>query len=247
MIHLLLQALPYFYVPYDDDLPQDLAKARIFMRQLASALEYALKVASPYARKRQHVHACSLVRALPFYGYHPNECLFIKLEMFYPDEVTRAAFILQSGAVMGRVFQPYESHIPYLLQVKIDYNLVGMGLVRLSQVLFRPPLPTHPPPHTSPPPPPAAGDEKRIGGVYFAGNVPPGCFWGARRQEGGRTFEARGSMGRKRGRWCEESLPERREGRSGMDGVRRQSVCELEADGCVSGGWERREQRGEMP
>lgn len=45
--------------------------------------------------------------------------------------------LLQSGAVMGRQFQPHESHIPYLLQVKVDFNLFGMGFVRLAHCLFR--------------------------------------------------------------------------------------------------------------
>lgn len=27
--------------------------------------------------------------------------------------------VLQSGAVLGRRFQPYESHIPFLLQIKV--------------------------------------------------------------------------------------------------------------------------------
>ena len=30
--------------------------------------------------------------------------------------------------------QPYESHIPFPLQIKIDLNLAGMNWLRLSQV-----------------------------------------------------------------------------------------------------------------
>lgn len=78
---------------------------------------------------------------------------------------------LQSGAVMNRPFQPHESHVPFLLQFKarqssmlhpspaccpvciqvcmtdigrdmqIDFNLYGMGLLRLCNVLFRHPVP----------------------------------------------------------------------------------------------------------
>ena len=44
---------------------------------------------------------------------------------------------VQSGAVLGRRFQPYESHVPYLLQVKVDFNLYGMGFLRLAKALFR--------------------------------------------------------------------------------------------------------------
>ena len=42
---------------------------------------------------------------------------------------------------MGRIFQPYEAHIPYGLQVFIDQNLFGMGFINLSSVKFRYPLP----------------------------------------------------------------------------------------------------------
>lgn len=38
---------------------------------------------------------------------------------------------------MGRVWQPYESHLPYLLQLKIDFNLAGMAWLRLSAGRFR--------------------------------------------------------------------------------------------------------------
>ena len=43
----------------------------------------------------------------------------------------------QAGGILGRRFQPHESHVPYLLQVKVDFNLYGMGFMRLSRVLFR--------------------------------------------------------------------------------------------------------------
>ena len=38
---------------------------------------------------------------------------------------------------MGRAWQPHESHLPYLLQLKIDFNLSGMGWLRLSTARFR--------------------------------------------------------------------------------------------------------------
>jgi DNA polymerase zeta len=47
------------------------------------------------------------------------------------------AWWVQSGAVLGRKFQPHESHVPYLLQMKVDFNLYGMGFMRLAKVLFR--------------------------------------------------------------------------------------------------------------
>jgi len=43
--------------------------------------------------------------------------------------------------VAGRRWQPFEAHIPFMLQLKIDFNLAGMGFLRLSRVHFRAPLP----------------------------------------------------------------------------------------------------------
>jgi hypothetical protein len=43
--------------------------------------------------------------------------------------------------VLGRKLQPYEAHLPYLLQMKIDLNLAGMGWLRLSHIHCRAPLP----------------------------------------------------------------------------------------------------------
>jgi hypothetical protein len=52
--------------------------------------------------------------------------------------VARAATLLQGGAVAGRKFQPYESHIPFLLQLKVCCAAVLMLI--LPQLLFCRPL-----------------------------------------------------------------------------------------------------------
>lgn len=38
---------------------------------------------------------------------------------------------------MNRSYQPHEGHIPFLLQLFIDYNLYGMNLLNLAAVKFR--------------------------------------------------------------------------------------------------------------
>lgn len=45
--------------------------------------------------------------------------------------------LLQGGAVMNKNYQPHEGHIPYLLQLFIDYNLYGMNLLNVAAVKFR--------------------------------------------------------------------------------------------------------------
>lgn len=41
-----------------------------------------MQMASNADAKKQHVHSCSLVRGKKFYGFHPNEQLFIKIVLY---------------------------------------------------------------------------------------------------------------------------------------------------------------------
>ncbi|KAL6896569.1 hypothetical protein ACP4OV_007141 [Aristida adscensionis] len=111
------RVLPYFYVPCPEELLRNVETGNSYITGLLSDLEKALQIRGP--SKRKHVHGCSLVRAKKLY----------------------AATLLLSGAVLNRAFQPYESHIPYLLHFLVDYNLYGMGHIHVKDFKFRPPLP----------------------------------------------------------------------------------------------------------
>lgn len=161
-----LQAFPYFYVPYHDDLPQEPEAASAYVRRLALALNAALNMTgaskagvggpgdpvqgandetpapgAARATSRQRVFGAALVRGTAFYGYAPDESLWVKIAMYDPKDVGRAASLLLAGAVLGRFWQPHESHVPYLLQLKVDLNLQGMGWLTLRTAKFRTPLP----------------------------------------------------------------------------------------------------------
>lgn len=70
--------------------------AQSFLRQLAQSLEAAMQQhQEPGSGRKQVVHAVQLVRAIPFYGYHPDERLFIKIVLYNPGQVTRIATLLQ--------------------------------------------------------------------------------------------------------------------------------------------------------
>ncbi|KAI9186318.1 hypothetical protein LWI28_016151 [Acer negundo] len=47
----------------------------------------------------------------------------------------------RGGAVLDKSLQPHESHIPFILQFMVDYNLYGMGHLHLLKVKFRHPVP----------------------------------------------------------------------------------------------------------
>uniref|UniRef100_A0A3B4FYK2 DNA polymerase zeta catalytic subunit n=1 Tax=Pundamilia nyererei TaxID=303518 RepID=A0A3B4FYK2_9CICH len=75
------------------------------------------------------------VPVVRIFGATPK--LFMKIYLYNPQMVKRVCELLQSGAVMNKSYQPHEGHIPYLLQLFIDYNLYGMNLVNLAAVKFR--------------------------------------------------------------------------------------------------------------
>ncbi len=78
-----------------------------------------LCIAQENAPKRQRVFGAALVRGRPFYGFHAADAVFVKVMLLSPRDVTKAAGLLQAGGILGRRFQPYESHLPYLLQFKV--------------------------------------------------------------------------------------------------------------------------------
>lgn len=125
---------PYIYVPYDGYGQQP----ERYLRQVAFSIDRALNVAmgNP-ASSAQHVFKVVLVSGMPFYGYHAKEKHFMKIYLYNPQMVKRVCELLQSGAVMNKCYQPHEGHIPYLLQLFIDYNLYGMNLLNLGAVKFR--------------------------------------------------------------------------------------------------------------
>lgn len=71
------------------------------------------------------------------YGYHEREHQFFKIFFYNPAIIKKACSILENGAVLGKHLQPHESHINYVLQFMIDYNLHGMSYINLSTVKHR--------------------------------------------------------------------------------------------------------------
>lgn len=82
-----------------------------------------------------------MISSSPFYGYHPKEHQFLKIQFYNPFLTKKSASLLQNAAICGRVLQSFESHIPYILQFFMDYNLYGMSFVhvRTENLVFRVP------------------------------------------------------------------------------------------------------------
>jgi DNA polymerase zeta len=85
----------------------------------------------------------TLVKGVPFYGYHVGWRFFFKIYLLNPFHTTRLVDLLHQGAVMKRPLQPYEAHVQYVPQWMYDYNLYGCAIMSCSKVRFRAPVPEY--------------------------------------------------------------------------------------------------------
>lgn len=111
---------------------------------LRASIDHALAATyrrNAYDGKSIYVGHITLVKGVPFFGYSVGYKIFLKVYMLNPLHMTRFTDLLHQGAIMNRVFQPYESHLQYLLQWMCDYNLYGCDYINCAKVLFRGPVP----------------------------------------------------------------------------------------------------------
>ncbi|KAI5860741.1 hypothetical protein GGS23DRAFT_599257 [Durotheca rogersii] len=137
-------AFPYLYIEYNGGLLSDDVGAYIY--QLHLSIDHALAVSyrrNAYDAKSKYVARITLVKGIPFYGFHVGYRLYLKIYMLNPFTMTRLAELLQQGAIMKRKFQPYEAHLQYLLQFMTDYNLYGCGYIEARKACFRAPIPEY--------------------------------------------------------------------------------------------------------
>jgi DNA polymerase zeta len=135
-------AFPYMYIDYDGLDSGDDVKA--YLQRLRLSINYALTVS--YRRTSSddsldYVAHISLVKGVPFYGYHLGFTRFLKIYLLNPLHINRLADLFRQGAVMKRAIQPYESHMQYIPQWMCDYNLFGCDYLECAKVKFRGPVP----------------------------------------------------------------------------------------------------------
>jgi DNA polymerase zeta len=137
-------AFQYTYIEYSGSLlPDDVNNA---IRTLRLSIDHALAVSyrkNVYDGKHSYVAHISLVKGVPFYGYHVGYKTYLKIYLLNPLHMTRLADLLREGAVMKRVLQPYESHMQYLAQWMCDHNLYGCAYIDCEKATFRAPVPAY--------------------------------------------------------------------------------------------------------
>ncbi|KAJ5111121.1 C4-type zinc-finger of DNA polymerase delta [Penicillium argentinense] len=137
-------AFPYLYIEYNGSLAPEAVSSAI--RTLHLSIDHALAVSfrrNAYDRKIAFVAHITLVKGVPFYGYHVGYRFFFKIYLLNPIYSPRLADLLHQGAVLKRPLQPYESHLQYIPQWMCDYNLCGCEYMDCEKVKFRPTVPEY--------------------------------------------------------------------------------------------------------
>ncbi|KAH6855272.1 hypothetical protein B0I37DRAFT_321731, partial [Chaetomium sp. MPI-CAGE-AT-0009] len=135
-------AFPYLYVEYRGPLDKPTVSEYIYGLHLSIDRALAINYRRDQSRGPQRfVARVTLVKGIPFYGFHVGYRYYLKIYMLNPVVMTRLADLLQQGLVMGQKFQPYEAHLQYLLQFMTDYNLYGCDYLDAENVRFRAPIP----------------------------------------------------------------------------------------------------------
>lgn len=138
-VHGVLQ---YTYIEYSGSL--NTKDVDLAIEVLHKSVDHALAVSfrqDPFTTKNKYVAHISLVKGVPFYGFHVGYKFYLKIYLLNPLHMTRLADLLREGAVMRKVLQPYESHMQYIAQWMCDYNLFGCAFIECSKVKFRSPVP----------------------------------------------------------------------------------------------------------
>lgn len=117
-----------------------------YIHRIHLSIDYALSVS--YRRdlrdgNSNFVARVTLVKGIPFYGFHVGYRYFLKIYVLDPKVMTRLADLLRQGVIMKQVFQPFEAHLQYLLQWMVDYNLYGCDYIDCSKAFFRFPVPSY--------------------------------------------------------------------------------------------------------
>ena len=123
--------LPYIYVEYPGQ-PLDVSctsaqDVEPVLQSLQDDILSALGIES----------VVTLIKGVPFYGYHAGWVVACKVQLFNPKMIDRLFDFLTTGTGPNRNLSVYEAHVAFPVQFMMDYNLYGCGLVRCGKVSYR--------------------------------------------------------------------------------------------------------------
>ncbi|EPY53375.1 DNA polymerase zeta catalytic subunit Rev3 [Schizosaccharomyces cryophilus OY26] len=132
----LHNVFPYLYVEYSDfsNEIEEQGSITTFLNIMHLAIHHALALAARAQpeKYRPSVQSVQLVKGIPFYGYNVGYRRFLKIALYSPKNRDRLVDLFRQGAILNKVIQVYESHLPYLLQFMVDYNLYGCAPIQCN-------------------------------------------------------------------------------------------------------------------
>lgn len=123
---------PYFYIPCPlmnkgkDDVDR-------LIHDLKNAINQALALL--LGKGNDFVPGIILVKGIPFYGFHDGYKYFLKIYLYSPYLISKLVNLLEKGWILGTKFQTFHSHLSYLLQFMVDFEIYGMGIVEFKSIV----------------------------------------------------------------------------------------------------------------
>lgn len=143
---------PYIFVRYDGNVEDDSNILNDKCAKLHGVLEQRLNEKLSYKKdgkknsnskgnSLRYIANVSVVKGVPFYGYHVGWYAFYKITLLNPTYMETLSNIIRTGSILSRgFFETYESQYPYLLKFSADFNLFGCSWINFSKVYFRQPV-----------------------------------------------------------------------------------------------------------
>ena len=92
-----------------------------FLHQLFVSTNHAANIGR--GRPMLHIAGLELVQAHNVYGYSPSSQFFVKVKLLSSYMARKIANLLESGAVMGTQFQPFEVPFLHIHRLLLTSNL----------------------------------------------------------------------------------------------------------------------------
>lgn len=141
---------PYIFIPYDGENNDSIAIIHQKCAQLHNVLEIKsqlsmikkkdVKQVKQSISDLKYIANVSVVKGVPFYGFHVGYSLFYKISLLDAGFMNRLSDLIRNGKMFDKRVETFESQLPYLLQFSADFSLFGCTWVDFDQCYFRKPV-----------------------------------------------------------------------------------------------------------
>ena len=87
--------------------------------------------------QEQIIHNITLVYKTNIYGYYNKESPFLKVECYNPLDIKNLMYLLDQEKINNKRYQCFDAHISYCTHFFGDFNLFGMGTIKIKKFSVR--------------------------------------------------------------------------------------------------------------